>query len=207
MKKFRYYLYGVRFLVEIDARTLVHQLNQPTSDLPGTVVGRWIAYIRLFDFEIRQVAGTKHKGPGALSRRPGMEEELRKLREGTEEAVERLEEFMDSELGTMCGEFCMNSFHSFVCFPLFTGARVMDGDTETGGFSFVFKKADYAEDEGLQQAGEYLAGMRRPKGMGDAEFRRLKRFAVKFILREGVLYRRGKAGMPPRRVLVSGEEK
>src|SRR5437588_10558329 len=48
--------------------------------------------------------------------------------------------------------------------------------------------------------------MRRPKGMGDAEFRRLKRFAVKFILREGVLYRRGKAGMAPRRVLVSGEE-
>ena len=43
--------------------------------------------------------------------------------------------------------------------------------------------------------------------MGDAEFRRLKHFAVKFILQEGVLYRRRKAGMPPRRVLVSGEEK
>ena len=45
LKKFRYYLYGVRFLVEIDAHTLVHQLNQPTSDLPGMVVGRWIDYI------------------------------------------------------------------------------------------------------------------------------------------------------------------
>src|SRR5437660_522519 len=49
--------------------------------------------------------------------------------------------------------------------------------------------------------------MRRPKGMGVAEFRRLKHFAVKFILREGVLYRRGKAGMPPRRSLAGGEEK
>ena len=121
--------------------------------------------------------------------------------------MERLEEFVDAELGTMCGGFCTDRFYSFVCFPLFAGVRVMDGDAETGGFSFVFKKADYVGDEGLQQAGEYLAGMRRPKGMGDAEFRRLKRFAVKFILREGVLYRRGKAGMPPRRVLVSGEEK
>src|SRR5436853_1445265 len=37
VRKFHYYLYSVRFLVEIDARTLVHQLNQPTSDLPGTV--------------------------------------------------------------------------------------------------------------------------------------------------------------------------
>src|SRR5437588_3793274 len=107
----------------------------------------------------------------------------------------------------MCGGFCTDRFHSFVCFPLFAGVRVMGGDGETGGVSFGVKKADYAGDEGLQQAGEYLAGMRRPKGMGDAEFRRLKRFAVKFILREGVLYRRGKAGMPPRRVLVSGEEK
>src|SRR5205807_3480320 len=107
----------------------------------------------------------------------------------------------------MCVGFCTDRFHSFVCFPLFAGVRVMDGDTETGGFSFVFKKADYVRDEGLQQAGEYLAGMRRPKGMGDAEFRGLKRFAVKFLLREGVLYQRGKAGMPPRRVLVSGEEK
>src|SRR5437588_2258329 len=49
--------------------------------------------------------------------------------------------------------------------------------------------------------------MRRPKEMGDVEFRRLKHVAVKFILREGVLYRREKAGMPPKRVLVSGEEK
>src|SRR5437588_9899901 len=48
VKKFHYYLYGVRFLVEIDARTLVHQLNQPMSDLPGTVVGHWIVYIWLF---------------------------------------------------------------------------------------------------------------------------------------------------------------
>src|SRR5205085_10241690 len=120
--KFRYYLYGVTFLVEIEARTLVHQLNQLTSDLPGTVVGCWNRYIRLFDLEIRHVAEMKHKGPDALSRRLGTEEELRELREGSEEAVERLEEFVDAELGTMCGGFCMDRFHSFVCFPLF--ARV-----------------------------------------------------------------------------------
>ena len=40
LKKLRYYLYGVQFLVEIDAKTLVHQLNQPASDLPGSVVNR-----------------------------------------------------------------------------------------------------------------------------------------------------------------------
>ena len=40
LKQFYYYLYGVRFLIEIDARTLVRQLNQPTSDVPGAIVGR-----------------------------------------------------------------------------------------------------------------------------------------------------------------------
>ena len=34
------YPYGVRFLVEIDAKTLVRQLNQPASDLPGSLVNR-----------------------------------------------------------------------------------------------------------------------------------------------------------------------
>jgi len=56
IKKFRYYLYGVHFLVEIDARTLVHQLNQPTSDLPGTIVGRWLAYTVDPDVHLRYQA-------------------------------------------------------------------------------------------------------------------------------------------------------
>ena len=40
LKKLRYYLYRVRFLVEIYIKTLVHQLNQPASDLPSLVVNR-----------------------------------------------------------------------------------------------------------------------------------------------------------------------
>ena len=35
LKKFRYYLCRVQFLIEIDACTLVHQLCQLTSDLRG----------------------------------------------------------------------------------------------------------------------------------------------------------------------------
>ena len=101
LKKFHYYLFWVQFLIEIDARTLVHQMNQPTSDLPWDIVGHWLAYIRLFSFDIKHVAGVKHKGPDALSRRPGMEEELRELAEGGEVAVRRLEEFVDGELDVM----------------------------------------------------------------------------------------------------------
>src|SRR5205085_12588590 len=70
LKKFRYYLYGTYFLIEIDARMLVHQLNQPTSDLPGPIAGRWFASIRLFTFVLRHVPGTNPKGPPALPRSP-----------------------------------------------------------------------------------------------------------------------------------------
>ena len=43
LKKFRNYIYRVRFLVETDANTLVHQLNFCANDLPGALVTRWIA--------------------------------------------------------------------------------------------------------------------------------------------------------------------
>lgn len=42
-KKVRYWLYGVRFILETDARVLIAQLNQSGTDLPGALVTRWIA--------------------------------------------------------------------------------------------------------------------------------------------------------------------
>ena len=92
LKKFRSYLYGVRLLVEIDARTLVHQLNQPASDLPGSVVNRWLAWIRMFTFNIKHVAGRKHGGPDGLSRR-GLAPE-----DSDDEDPEELEASMDADL-------------------------------------------------------------------------------------------------------------
>jgi hypothetical protein len=69
-KKFRNYIYGVRFLVETDANTLVHQQNLPANDLPGALVTRWIVWIRLFDFDVEHVPGSLNGGPDGLSRRP-----------------------------------------------------------------------------------------------------------------------------------------
>ena len=202
-------------MIEIEARTLVHQLNQPTSDLTGAIVGRWLAYIRLFSFDFKHLAGVKHKGPDALSRRPGTEEELRELAAGGEEEVRRLEEFVDGELDTMwvsteaeeaCTGFCNSVSHSFsMLFPMFCGGEGERGDAV--GFCFSFNKAIYEGEENLQRVGEYLETMRRPAGMPDGEFQRFKGFAVKFLLRDGVLYRRAKTGMPPRRVLGNTKDK
>ena len=215
LMKFLYDLYGVQFLIEINARTIVPQLNQPTSNLPAAIVGPWLAYTRLFSFDIKNVAGVKYKGPDALSRRPGVEEELRELAEGGEQAVWRLGEFVDRELNDMwvsaeeeeaCTWFCNSVPHSFsISFPMFREGEGERGDAV--GFCFSFNKAMYEEEENLQRVGEYLETMRRPAGMLDGECEWFKGFVVKFLLRDGVLYRGAKMGMPLRRVLRNAKDK
>jgi hypothetical protein len=69
-KKFRYYEYGVRFLVETDANRLVHQLNLPANDLQGALVTCRIAWIPLFYFYAKYVPGRVNGGTDGLTRQP-----------------------------------------------------------------------------------------------------------------------------------------
>lgn len=46
-------------------------------DLPGALVTRWLAWIRLFDFEVRHVKGTKHSAADGLSRRPQFKDDFK----------------------------------------------------------------------------------------------------------------------------------
>ena len=73
IRKVCYQLYRVHFVLETDASVLVAQLNRSATDLPGALVTRWIAYIQLFDFEVRYVPRTKHTAADGLSRRPQTE--------------------------------------------------------------------------------------------------------------------------------------
>ncbi len=43
LKKVRYWLYWVRFILEINASVLVAKLNRSGTDLAGALVTRWIA--------------------------------------------------------------------------------------------------------------------------------------------------------------------
>jgi hypothetical protein len=68
--KLHLYLYGTRFIVETDAATLVAIINRVSTDLPGSLVQRWLAWLHLFDFDIRHVPGKKNGAADALSRQP-----------------------------------------------------------------------------------------------------------------------------------------
>jgi RNase H-like domain found in reverse transcriptase/Integrase zinc binding domain len=93
LQKVRFWLYGVHFILELDANTLVAQLSKAATDLPGALVTRWLAWIQLFDFEVKHVKGTKHTAADGLSRRP--------WQEGDTEDDEDIDEWLAMELNAV----------------------------------------------------------------------------------------------------------
>ena len=102
--------------------------------------------------------------------------------------------------------FCNSVSHSFsMLFPIFCGGEGERGDAV--GFCFSFNKAMYEGEENLQRVGEYLEIMRRPAGMLDGQFKRFQGFGVGFLLKDRVLSRCMKTGMPLSRVLGNKKDK
>src|SRR5690606_28145582 len=66
LKKLKMILWGVHFILEVDAIFLKQMLNSPT--LPNDTMTRWLHFIQLFDFEVRHVSAEKHRLPDCLSR-------------------------------------------------------------------------------------------------------------------------------------------
>ncbi len=60
LKKIRYWLYDMKFIIEIDVNTLIMQLNKSASDLSEALMTWWFAWIRLFDFDVHHVFNCKH---------------------------------------------------------------------------------------------------------------------------------------------------
>ena len=66
LKKFCVYVYEMHFTLEVDAATLVHQLNHAAINLSGSLVIWWIAWIQLFDFTAWHVSDHKNAAADGL---------------------------------------------------------------------------------------------------------------------------------------------
>ncbi|OMJ23112.1 Enzymatic polyprotein [Smittium culicis] len=66
VKKLRIYLYGVKFNIETEAKSVLRMLNK--VDLPSDVAARWVAYLQMFDFEMVHIKGTDNLPADSLSR-------------------------------------------------------------------------------------------------------------------------------------------
>ena len=157
LKTFRYYLYGVRFLLEIDARTLVHPLNELASDLPGSIVNRWLAWIRMFTFDIKYVGRRKYGRPNRLSR-GGLA-----LEDSEDEDPEELEASMDADLA-----------------PVELKSEDSEDSEERAG-SDEDGVEDEEDNEGmhdeLKKIKKYPMTLKRPVGMSDKVYDSLQQFA------------------------------
>jgi len=222
LKKFRQYLYGVHFIVELDAKTLVAQLNRTASDLPGALLTRWIAWIRLFDFEVRHVPGKKNVVADGLSRKPPGPSDI------LEEEEQDIEDFIDGELDLVRVapiSACPRSIRARA-YPVMTVEGVPeereeddggDGEEEQIGDEEEEEKGTEEEEwdpekgKELQPGyseesiaiGRYLTTLKKPPHLTTKEFRKFKTKALTFMVHKGHLFKRASKNMPLRRVVDS----
>lgn len=167
LKRCRAWLYGVRFVVETDANTLVAQLNRQPIDIPSALMTRWLAYIRNFDFDVRHVPGRTHTAADGLSRRGQQYDSVPDI-------TPDIENIIDEELG----------ISTITCNQI--SLRV---DDQQIAFS------EYSDEH--QQIATYLVTLKRPPQMSSKAFSRFKTTALKFRVLDNKLYRIQTAhGMP-----------
>ena len=54
--------------METNTRTLIYQLGRQVTNLPRSLVARWITWIQIWDFEIKYVLGKKNSTADGLLR-------------------------------------------------------------------------------------------------------------------------------------------
>jgi len=158
-----------------DSQTLVWLLNQPPNDLPNAMMTRWLAYIRLFDFDVKHIKGTKNGAADGLSRRGKGE---------CDECDSDPDDYFDARLYASSYDDRTAQLNRYQVYRV------------------SFNPELYADDRKDQVLGTYLSSLQRPDGLTDAEFGQLRKRSKDFLVRDGMLFKRSRhRGIPPRRVV------
>ena len=100
LKKVRFWLYKVRFIIEIDVNILIIQFNRSAANLFKILMTRWLAWTRLFNFNIRHVLNKRYTATDELSRK------LRELSNDIDEIHEKnINDFIDDQFN--CVRVCL----------------------------------------------------------------------------------------------------
>lgn len=173
LRRFRTWLYGVRFTVETDANTLVAQLNRTATDMPGALMTRWLAWIHLWDFDVRHIPGKKNGVADGLSRQVPLPDEV------LNDVDHGIDDMVDADLDVLY-------------------VRPVElGDTEEA--PVLQPDAGYSE-QSLAIA-NWLTTMQRPEGLTGNAFTKFKRWASRFMVQGGHLFHKAGRNRPLRRVL------
>ena len=161
LKKVRFWLYEIRFTIEIDVNILITQLNRSAVDLSEILMTRWLTWIRLFDFNVRHVLDKKHIATDELFRKSC------ELSNDIDEVHEKnIDDFINDQLN--CVRVC--------------SMRVNENDDEQ------FLKNEYFEK--FQRIVHYLITLTRSNHLNRKKFRKFKNWALQFLVRDKHLFKR-----------------
>ena len=167
LKKFRNYIYGVRFLIEAGANTLVCQLNLAANDLPWALVTWWIVWIRLVNLDVKHVRGRLNGGPDGLSGRPQGEGEPEP------EEEDDIEETVEASLSGIQVERGPQWKKRARVYQPFVGFRLAEE-----------YKASW------KVIAEYLGNMKRPERNTRKEMQQFQWEIMIYLGSDGILYQR-----------------
>jgi RNase H-like domain found in reverse transcriptase/Integrase zinc binding domain/Reverse transcriptase (RNA-dependent DNA polymerase) len=191
LKKLRFWLFGRFFTVTTDSQTLVWLLNQPPNDLPNAMMTRWLAYARLFDFDVHHVKGTKNGAADGLSRRGKADED---------ESDSDPDEYFESRLFSTTGAISHNHTTTLV-YAISYGYSDYERDRYQI-YRVSFDATLYEDDPDDALMGQYLTTLQRPDEMTDSQYQQLRKKSKNFFVRDGFLFKRPRHhGIPPRRVI------
>jgi transposase InsO family protein len=210
LRAMRLYLIGLkRFTVEMDAESVKGMINNPDIQ-PTAVLNRWIAGIKLFDFDLVHVPAKEFKGPDGLSRRP--------LGEGEEVDNEDVDRWIDDALGLGLWNETWRGHEPSE--PAVSIIRTLDNAvvySRSYALSYAYQLAGLpleitplprtaitmAKDEELIHVAQYLDTLTKPVEMDENIYSRTVKRARKFYYREGTLWRRQTNGYNQKVVLYS----
>jgi hypothetical protein len=158
-------------VVEVDAEYIKGMLNHPDL-LPNATLNRWIAIIKLSDFELKHVPADKHKAPDGLSRRPPTSEEK------AEAEADDVEGWIDETLET---------------FALKEGIPESPDNRDSTIPATAKSNEEWGE---LREIKKFLMTLQFSQENDPEKVRKLtqKLEATRFFVEEGRLYKRNPAG-------------
>lgn len=194
LRRFRNYVYGIRFTLETDAKVLVSQINDSMDSLPGALLTRWIAWIKLFDFEIKHIPGKKNTAADGLSRKPaGPSDELDDQWEG------EVDDFIDVQLDVI--NISMNL--------ILTGSTSIPAKDESTPTplegNWTKESQDYARFLTTLELPDDLLG--EPNAELDRKRASFKSRAMGYFVQDGILWKRASKQYGPRRVVDDPRER
>ena len=161
LKKVRFWLYKVRFIIEIDVKILIAQLNRFVTNLFKVLIIYWLVWICLFIFDVRYIFNKKYIAIDKL---------FQKSREPSNDIDKVHEKNIDNFINDQ-----------FNCIRVYL-MQVNEKTDEQSLKNDHFKK--------FQKSAYYLITLTRFSHLNRKKFHKFKNWALQFLVRDKYLFKR-----------------